>query len=102
MIEIIEQAAGILADSEKPLLEQTLLDRCVTPLATSTNNLFISQNRFAARAPVDRRLFPVGESFLEELEKNPLRPFVVIGVGSSELLFPIHHQTRPLNLTLEV
>src|SRR5260221_11319797 len=102
MIEIIEQTACILADSEEPLLEQTLLDRRVTPLATSANDLLVSQNRFAAGAPVDRRLFLVGQPFFEELEKDPLRPLVVIGIRRGELLPPINHQTGPLNLPLEV
>src|SRR5260221_10306150 len=100
MIEIVEQTPCILADPEEPLLEQTLLDRCVAPLATSANDLLVSENGFAAGAPVNRCLFFVGQPFLQKLEKYPLGPLVVIGVCSGKLLPPIHHQTRALNLPL--
>ena len=44
----------------------------------------------------------VGEAAVEKLQKNPLRPLVVVGLCRGERVAPVHHQSRPLHLAAEV
>src|SRR6187397_3408480 len=56
-IEIVEQARRVVADTEEPLLEQTLLDLGSATLAESAgHDLLVGQHGLAARTPVDRSL----------------------------------------------
>src|SRR6266478_572896 len=80
VIEILEQTRGVVADAEKPLLQQTLFDRGAAPFAVTADDLLVGEDGLILRAPVDRSLLLVGEPLLEELEKEPLGPLVVIGL----------------------
>jgi hypothetical protein len=102
MVEVVEQPAGVLADPEKPLLEQPLLNRGVATLAPAANDLFVGEHGLAARAPVHGRLLLVRQTLLQELQENPLRPLVVPRVGGGEGTTPVHHQAGALNLPPEV
>src|SRR6476469_7596227 len=101
-VEVREQTLSVVTDPEEPLAQETLFDQRVATLARAADNLLVGENRLAARTPVDGRLLLVSQALLEELEENPLRPFVIIGIRSRELLGPVDHQARPLKLPLEV
>src|SRR5215212_678824 len=90
-VEIREQALRVVTDSEEPLAEESLLDRRIAALACAANYLLVCEHGLAARAPVDRRLLLVGEPLLEQLEKNPLRPLVIVLIGGREGMRPVDH-----------
>ena len=102
VVEIVEQTPGIIADPEEPLLEQPLLNGRVAAFAPAANDLLVGEHGLAARTPVHRRPLFVRQFLLQELQENPLRPFVVIGVGGRENVTPVHHDSGPLDLPLEV
>ncbi len=74
---LVEQPVGVGGDAEEPLLEAPALDLGPAALAAPVDHLLVRQHRLVVGAPVDRRLLPVGEALLEELEEEPLGPAVV-------------------------
>ena len=68
------------------------------PLADTVDHFFIGQNAFARGAPVDGHFFLVSEAVLEQLEKNPLRPFVVVRIGGVDFTRPVKGNTERLKL----
>ena len=103
MVEILEQARRVVTDAEEPLLEQALLNLRPAALAEAAgHDLLVGEDGFAAGAPVDGGGLSIGEPLLEQLEKEPLRPLVVVGIGGGERVPPVHHQPRAFKLSLEV
>ncbi len=102
VVEVAEQALGVPGDREEPLLEEALLDLGVgVALAVAVDHLLVGDDAFVLRAPVDRRLLAERQPRLEELQKNPLRPLVVAGVGGGELVPPVEHAAEALELAAE-
>ena len=54
-------------------------------------SLFVGKDGVAGRAPVDGRFLAVGKTVFVELQKHPLRPLVVVGKASLDLVVPIVH-----------
>src|SRR5207244_3123062 len=85
-----------------PLLEEPLLDlRVGMALAETVDHLLVRHDAHILRTPIDRRLLPEGDPRLEELQKDPLRPLVVAGVGGRELVTPVEHAPETPQLTAE-
>src|SRR5579859_7945538 len=86
LVEISQQFLSVLRRAHKPLLQLTLLDLrvFVTP-AASIHHLLVGQHGGTLRTPVDLALFAIDQSFLVELEKEPLVPPVIIGQASGDL-----------------
>ena len=89
-------------DGEEPLFQEPLFHLRATPLAFAVDDLLVGQHRLVERAPIDRGLLAVCQSAIVELEKDPLRPAVVLGVGGLDRVAPIHHQPGLLKLAAEV
>ena len=64
-------------------------DGMVPPLALAVDDLLIGQHSAQGGAPVDRDLCLVGQAPVEQLQEDPLRPLVVLGVGGAELAVPV-------------
>ena len=71
IVEGVEELVGVLGDPEEPLLEVALLDQVARALAGAVGqHLLVGENGLAARAPVDRRLGPVGQARLAEPQED--------------------------------
>ena len=101
LIEVGEEAVGVLGDAEEPLLELPLLDRGAAALATAVDDLLVGKHGRVLRAPLDGRLGPVGEPALEQLQEDPLRPAVVLGRVGAELPRPVDRYPPLLELAAE-
>ena len=101
-VEIREEALGVRCDSEEPLLEEALLDLRATTLARAGDHLLVREHGLVVRAPVHGRRPPIRQSALEQLEENPLRPLVILRISGRQLVPPIDHQPRALQLPAEV
>eukprot|EP00965_Chrysotila_dentata_P188538 6172801-Pleurochrysis_carterae.AAC.3 len=89
-------------DLKHPLAQRHALNREVAALALPIDHLFVREHRAQVRAPVDAHLRLEGETLLEELQKDPLRPLDVVLVGGGQLALPVVREAEGLELTLEI
>ena len=82
---LVEQPVGVVGDLEHPLLEVARLDLGAAALAAAVDHLLVREHGLVVRAPLDRRRLAVGEPGLVELEEEPLRPAVVLGLVGRDL-----------------
>ena len=101
-VQVVQQTLGIRRDTEKPLLEETLLDGGAAPLAQPAFDLLVGEHSHVGGAPVHGRGLFVREALLVELQEHPLRPLVVVRARRVDLLTPIDHQPRALELPLKI
>ncbi len=100
-VEIVDQAVRVVRDPEEPLLELPDLDLGTAALALAVDDLLVGEDRGVVGAPVDRRVLAVGQSVLEELQEDPLRPAVVPRLVRPELAGPVDADTPLAELLLE-
>ncbi len=99
-VEVVEQLLGVVGDAEHPLLEVAFDHHRAAPVADTALGLLVGQHRLARRAPVDRRHLLVGQAGLVELDEQPLRPPVVVGLAARQLAAPVVGRPQPLDLGL--
>src|SRR5207302_44184 len=102
LVEVLEETVGVLGDGEAPLLEATPLDQVVAALAPPVDHLLVGQHGLAPGAPVDVLLLAVSEAAVEELEEQPLRPAVVVGLAGGDLAVPVVDTAELAQLLLHV
>ena len=102
VVEIVDQAVGILRDAQHPLALFLADNGCAAALAHALDDLFVGQHTLAARAPVDGHRRLVGKVVLEQLEEDPLRPFIILWVGRVDHAVPVEAVAEHLELTGEV
>ena len=95
---VLEQLVGIGGDLHEPLLHVPRLDQRTAPPAAAVDDVLVRENRLVVRAPVDGSRLPVGEPALEELEEQPLRPAVEVGLVGADLAIPVDRPADPLHL----
>ena len=88
-LEVVEQPLGVVGDAEEPLLERR--DSTGVPQRSQRPSITCSlaSTVCVLRAPLHRRLGAVGEPALEQLQEDPLRPAVVVGLVGGELARPV-------------
>ena len=91
---VVQQAVGVVGDLEEPLDQVAADDQRVAALAAAADDLLVGQDGLVHRAPVRRRKPPVGQPAVEQLQEEPLRPVVVVGVTGVELRGPSRRHTR--------
>ena len=101
-LQVVDQRVGVLGDLEEPLLEPARLDLGPTALAAAVDHLLVRQHGLVVRAPVDGRLLAVRETLLEELEEEPLRPAVVLGLVGGRLARPVDRPAEAAHLAADV
>ena len=75
---------------------------CSTSIARIISEDFlIRESRLTARTVVDREILLIGESSLEELEKYPLRPAIVLRIGRIDHAIPVIGESEILHLARE-
>ena len=60
-------------------------------LAASVRNLLVGKNGIATRAPVYGRFFAIRKILIVEFQKEPLRPFVIVGQTCFDFGVPVEH-----------
>jgi hypothetical protein len=99
--QVLQQAIGVGRDLEHPLPHRPPDHREAADLAQPVDDLLVGEHRSERRAPVDRNLGDVRQPALEQLEEDPLRPAVVIGIGGVDLAFPVVREPDALHLAPE-
>ncbi len=85
----VQQLVRVGGRLEVPLVQVALLDEGAAAPAMPVRPLdLLASERPVVRAPVDRRLLPIGQARLQELQEEPLVPAVVGRVGGDDLGFP--------------
>ena len=100
-LQVVEQPLGVRGDAGKPLEHGALLHLGPAALARAPGRLLVRQDRPAVRAPVHRRLLPVHQPGLEQLQEDPLGPPVVGRVRAVHLVVPVHAGAHALHLLPE-
>ena len=122
--ELVEQPIGKGGDAQHPLPHRAPHDRKAADLALSVDDFFVRQDGAQLRTPIHRHLRHIGEAHavgivaaiggngfrffrlgieprIVDLEENPLRPFVVGGIGRVYFTFPIVGKADAFELRLE-
>ena len=102
IIQIVDQALGVLRDGKHPLALLLAHDLAAAALADTVDDLFVCQHALAARAPVDRHGGLIGQPVLEHLQEDPLRPLIVGRVGRVDRAIPVKAVAKHLELLGEV
>ena len=102
LIQIVDQAIGVLGDGQHPLALLLTHDLAAAALALTFHHFLVGQTNLAAGAPVDGHGGLVGKTLLIHLQEDPLGPLVVLGVGGVHHAVPIETVTQHLQLTGEV
>ena len=98
---LVQQDVRVVGDLEEPLLEVACLDLGSAAFAVPVDDLLVRQHRLVVRAPLDRRLFSVGEPLLEEAQEQPLRPAVVLRLVRREDAIPVDRPAHAFHLAAD-
>ena len=79
MIQVFEQAFGVVCDFQHPLAHLTPLDWVAGFDVFPVLYLLVGEDGSERGAPIYGYIFKVRQAFLVESEKNPLRPPVILG-----------------------
>ena len=101
VIQIVDQALGVLGDGQHPLALGLAHDLGTAALAYAANDFLVCQHALTGGAPVDGHLLLVCQTVLEQLEEDPLGPLIVVRVGGVDLTRPVKGQAERLELALE-
>ncbi len=99
IVQIVDQALGILRDAEHPLALLLADDVAAAALALALDHFFVGQDALAACAPVDGHRGLVGKPVFKELQEDPLRPLVVLRIGGIDHAVPVEAVAEHLELT---
>ena len=95
---LVQQMVGVGRDLEEPLREVARLDLAAAALAAAVHDLLVREHGLVVRAPDDGRLLAEGEVGLVQLQEQPLRPAVVLGLVCRDLARPVDRPAEPLHL----
>ena len=93
LIQPVEELLRVFGNFQHPLAFNLVRRLGTAALTLPVDDLLIREDAKTRRTPVDRHLFFEGETVFVELQKNPLRPLIVIGVGRIDLARPV--KTEP-------
>ncbi len=89
LVEVVEQAVGVVGDLEVPLRELLLHDLGAAALAVTVDDLLVREHGLVVGAPVDGALLAVGETALVQPLEQPLVPVVVLRVARVQNAGPV-------------
>src|SRR5699024_9330733 len=89
-IHILKQTLSVVGDFEIPLFQGLFRDLGAAAFTRTVYHLLIGEHGLVLWAPVDQRVFTIGQTALVEFEKKPLGPAVVSGIRSVQYRVPVH------------
>lgn len=101
LIEVLEQALGVLGDLQHPLAQRSPFARMVATFALAVDDLVVAEHGAERLAPPHRRVRLVGEAARVQLLPDPLRPAEVARVRGADLTIPVVREAEALQLALE-
>ena len=101
LLKTVDQAVGIIGDLDHPLADAPARGGRSATFAIAIDHLFICQTDLAAWAPVDRHLLFFRQPFFEELDKDPLGPFIVGRVSRIYHTLVVEGQSQLFHLATE-
>ena len=100
--EVLEQALGILGDLQHPLAHVLAHDRESADFRFAVDDFLVGKHRAKFRTPVDRHLGDIGKTAVVQLQEDPLRPLVVIGITGSDFPVPVIGKSERFDLFAEM
>ncbi len=96
VLQVGQQLVGVGGDAEEPLL-QVLFDHQVTAALAGPvrPHLLIGQHRGTPRAPIDRRLFAIGQPRFQEAQEDDLVEAHIEGVVAAHHPAPVVTRAEP-------
>ncbi len=88
-IQILKQPFGILSYLQHPLIFYLADNFSAAAFTNTADHFFIGQPYLTGSAPIDGCFFLISQSFFEQLEKDPLGPLIVFGIGGINLPGPV-------------
>ena len=101
VVQAVEQFLRVVGDAQHPLGFHLAHHFAAAALAAPAHDFLVGQAHLAGGAPVDGHLHLVGQAVLKELQKDPLRPLVVFGVGGGNLPVVVEGKADALELRAE-
>ena len=98
LVQVVNQALGILGDLQHPLALLLPDDLGAAAFTDAVDHLLVGQHALTGGAPVDGHGGLVCQALLEQLEENPLGPFVILGVGGVHHPVPVKGVAQHLQL----
>src|SRR3954467_7593567 len=102
VVERGEQLLRVMRDAQEVHRNLPLLDQGAGSPAAALDHLLVREDRLVDRIPVDDAGLLIGKALLEEPGKDPLIPFVVLGLAGRELAFPVEREAEAPQLRLHV
>jgi hypothetical protein len=93
-VQIIKKSLSIICYFQHPLVFGFSYNFAAAAFAYAVYDFFIRKTDFAACAEIYRKFFFIRKSRFKKLEENPLRPFVVFGIGCVNLSRPVKRVTE--------
>ena len=102
IVKIVDQAVSVLGNTQHPLALLLANDRRTTTLTHTLDDLFVCETNLTAGTPVDRHGGLIRHPVLEQLQEDPLGPFVIVRVGGVDHAVPVKTVTQHFELTGKV
>ena len=102
LVQIVNEPLGVFGDLEHPLALFLTDNRRAAAFAHAVHYLLVGQNALAGGTPVHGHSGLVGQAIFEELEEDPLGPFVVFRVSGVDDPVPVEGIAQHLKLLGEV
>ena len=100
-VEILEsgdEAFCVFSDTEHPLTYRASLDWKATTLGAGTfggiEHFFVGEYGAEVGTKPDGFLIHIGEALFEKLDKDPLRPLKVAGIGGVDFAVPVISESK--------
>ena len=102
IVQIVDQAVGILGDGQHPLALFLADDLAAAALADALHNFLVGQHALAAGAPVHGHGGLIGQALLEHLQEDPLGPLIIVGIRGVHHPVPVEAVAQHFQLAGEV
>ena len=103
VLQVGQQLVGVGGDAEEPLLQVLFHHQVTAALACPVRpHLLVGQHGGAPRAPVDGRLFAVGQPRLQEAQEDDLVEAHVDGVVAAHHPAPVVARAQPAQRALQL
>ena len=96
IIEFVEQVLAEIGDTEEPLCQLTLFNKCARAPAATIDHLLIGKHCVIDWIPVDLGLLAVDEALFKEIDKERLLFGIIVHVAGCEFTAPVERKAHGL------